>query len=238
MPTVWLIRHGESQSNAGEQTLCPEFTGLTKRGAKQAECVATAFTRPPSLVITSKYIRAQKTAEPTIRRFPNTKYQQWEVVREFTYLSWSNSSSMTMEERRPKVDNFWERNDPNHWDGDGAETFIQFASRVSGVLERLRYREEDFIAVFTHGQFMQAVLWLLKTPPSKIDPDSMRRFKEQLETISIPNGAILPIKLQGRRETVVGDIKVSHLSQLEENQPLGKLYQMSEDIRSFASTKC
>lgn len=213
MPTVWLIRHGESESNAGLQTLSPVFTGLTKRGIKQAECVSEAFNRSPSLIITSKYVRTQQTALPTIKSFPDAKKDQW-VVHEFTYLSWSHSSSMTMQERRPMVDDFWERNDPSYSDGEGAESFIQFMSRVSGVLERLRYSEENFIAVFTHGYFMRAVLWLLQAPPCRIDSGSMREFKDRLETVSIPNGAILPVKLRGRDKTWVGDIIVSHLPQI------------------------
>ena len=117
MPTVWLIRHGESASNAGLQTLCPVFTALTKRGISQAERISETFTRPHSLIITSKYVRTQQTALPTIKRFPNAKRDQWNI-HEFTYLSWSHSSSMTMQERRPMVDDFWERNDPLYRDDE------------------------------------------------------------------------------------------------------------------------
>jgi 2,3-bisphosphoglycerate-dependent phosphoglycerate mutase len=223
MPTVWFIRHGQSQSDAGLRTIRPVLTELTKRGVEEAECVAKAFSRKPSLIITSKYPRTQQTAQPTIKRFPfpDTKQEQWDVY-EFTYLSWSHSSFMSMEERRPMVDDFWERNDPSYSDGEGAESFIQFMSRVVGVLERLRYTKEDFIAVFTHGYFMQAVLWLLRTIPSRIDSDSMREFRDQLETSCVPNGAILPVKLRRGDKTWVGDIIVSHFPQMEGSQPVGE----------------
>lgn len=216
MPSVWFVRHGQSQSNSGQQTLCPEFTGLTSQGIKQAECISQVFPRTPSLIVTSKYIRSKQTALPTIKRFHSAKQEQWDV-REFTYLSRPHSSSMTVQDRRPMVDDFWDRNDPSYSDGDGAESFINFVSRVSGVLERLRYSEEDFIAVFTHGQFMQAVLWLLQCPQYRIDSDSMREFKDRLETICIPNGAILPVKLRGREEIWIEDIIVPDLLQLELN---------------------
>lgn len=76
----------------------------------------------------------------------------------------------------------------------------------------LRYREEDFIAVFTHGQFMRAVLWLLLTNPMKIDEESMGEFRTLLEETSIPNGSILPVKLCKRGETQVGKISTSHIA--------------------------
>src|SRR5713226_5749395 len=79
MSTVWLIRHGESQSNAGLPTLSPVFPGLTKRGIVQAESIAQAFTRVPSLIITSRYKRTKQTALPTTERFPNAKQGQWVV---------------------------------------------------------------------------------------------------------------------------------------------------------------
>lgn len=235
MPTVWLIRHGESESNAGLQTLCPVFTALTKRGISQAERISEAFTRSPSLIITSKYVRTQQTALPTIKRFPNAKRDQWDI-HEFTYLSWSHSSSMTMQERRPMVDDFWERNDPLYRD-DEAESFVQFMSRVSSVLERLRYSGEDFIAVFTHGYFMRAVVWLLQSPPSRIDANSMREFRDRLGRVSIPNGAILPVKLRGRDKTWVGDIIVSHLAPVEGNRTSDGNHQALEGGLSLALIK-
>src|SRR5712692_9322779 len=234
MSTVWLIRDGESQSNAGLPTLSPVFPGLTKRGIVQAESIAQAFTRVPSLIITSRYKQTKKTALPTTERFPNTKQGQW-VVHEFTYLSKYRSAFMNVQDRRPMVDDYWERNDPFYNDGDGAESFIQFISRVSAVLERLRYCREDFIAVFTHGQFMRAVWWLLNTYPGKIDSHSMREFRNLLESISIPNGAILQVKLRGREKTCVGDIIVSHLPQVEGSQPLGDIHQVGEDSLSLSS---
>jgi len=145
---------------------------------------------------------------------------------------------MTVQERRPMVDDFWKRNDPFYRDDDEAESFIQFISRVSSVLERLRYSEEDFIAIFTHGYFMRAVLWLLLDPPSRIDSHSMGEFRSRLETVSIPNGAILPVKLRGRDKTWVGDISVSHLHQEERNQPLGNIHQAGENRLFLMLAKC
>ena len=215
MPEVWLIRHGESLSNAGEQTLGPKWTGLTKSGMGQAEDIARAFHRTPSLIVNSIYKRAQETARPTIRRFPWVKQETWEDVHEFTYLSQSHSAYMTLQERQSEVERFWGRGDPTYCDDNNdksVESFFQFISRASVVRERLRYSNEDFIAVFTHGYFMRAIWWLLPGLPNRIDAESMREFHGLLQTLPLPNGAILPLKLGGKRRVEVGDIMLSHLS--------------------------
>jgi probable phosphoglycerate mutase len=67
---VWLIRHGQSESNAGLPTNGPAVTPLTAIGREQAERVAGAFTEPPALIVASPFIRARQTAEPTRRCFP------------------------------------------------------------------------------------------------------------------------------------------------------------------------
>ncbi len=214
--TVWLIRHGESLSNAGRSTPGPEFTGLTALGVKQAEAVARAFPRSPSLIVSSKYLRTKQTAQPTVRHFPGAIWEEWPDVHEFTYLSWSHSGGTTEQERQRYVDEFWQRNDPFYADGEG-ETFIQFMSRVTSALERLRFCEKDFIALFTHGYFMRAVWWYLHNRPTRIDSKSMEDFYRLRFALDIPNGAILPIKLQGREDFSIGKLLVPSLLRREKS---------------------
>ncbi|SRR5579885_30425 len=233
--TVWLIRHGESLSNAGHPTLSPEFTGLTSLGMKQAEAIAHAFSRSPSLIVMSKYRRTQETAQPTIKCFPNARWEVWPDVHEFTYLSWSHSEGTTEQERQRYVDKFWQRNDPSYTDGDGSETFIQFMSRVSGTLERLRYGGKDCIAVFTHGYFMRAVRWYLQNRPARIDSRSMEEFYGLRSTFDIPNGAILPIELRGREDFAIGKLIVPPLLLRREKSPRVTI---SAELRLLASAAC
>lgn len=205
MSTVWFIRHGESLSNAGCSTLSPEFTGLTSRGMKQANAIARALPRPPSLIVISKYRRTEETAQPTIKRFPGAVWEKWPNVHEFTYLSWSHSKETTEQGRRKYVERFWQRQDPLYADGEG-ETFANFISRVSGALASLRYNKRDFIVVFTHGYFMRAVRWYLQTRPERIDSKSMEEFYKLRSTFAIPNGSILPVELRGREDFSVASL--------------------------------
>jgi probable phosphoglycerate mutase len=233
--TVWLIRHGESLSNAGHPTLGPEFTGLTPLGMKQAEAITHIFPRSPALIVMSKYRRTQETAQPTIRRFPDVGWEVWPDVHEFTYLSWSHSEGTTEQERQRYVDEFWQRNDPFYADGDGSEKFIQFMSRVSSALERLRYSKEDFIAVFTHGYFMRAAWWYLQNRPTRIDSRSMEEFYGLRSAFDIPNGAILPIELRGREDFTIGKLIVPPLLLRREKSPRVTI---SAELRLLASAAC
>src|SRR5579883_1441007 len=232
--TVWLIRHGESLSNAGHPTLSPEFTGLTQLGMKQAEAITHIFPKSPSLIVMSKYRRTQETAQPTIKRFPDARWEVWPDVHEFTYLSWSHSEGTTEQERQRYVNEFWQRNDPFYTDGDGSEKFIQFMSRVSSALEKLRYSEKDFIAVFTHGYFMRAVRWYLQKRPTRIDSRSMEEFYRLRSAFHIPNGAVLPIELRGREDFAIGKLMVPPLLPREKS-PRATI---SAELRLLASAAC
>src|SRR5689334_15812065 len=122
MQEIWLIRHGESESNAGLPTSDTSRIALTPRGLAQAECVAAAFTRAPSLIVVSPYLRAKQSAQPTIARFPQARVEEWQV-HEYTYLSLVSRHNTTPHGRRPLIDAYWERCDPQFVDGEGAESF-------------------------------------------------------------------------------------------------------------------
>ena len=67
---VWLIRHGQSESNAGLPSADWQGIPLTELGHQQAERIAEVFADPPQLIVSSPYLRAQQTAQPTIARYP------------------------------------------------------------------------------------------------------------------------------------------------------------------------
>lgn len=48
--------------------------------------------------------------------------------------------------------------------------------RVSAALDRLAALPLASVALFGHGQFMQAVRWSISTRPLVIDADAMRAF--------------------------------------------------------------
>lgn len=175
MLTVMFVRHGESAANAGNATSDPALIPLTDRGCAQAGAVAESFDQTPSLIVTSPYERAADTAKPTIQRFPGVPVEVW-PVEEFTYLSPSRCANTTAADRKPWVDSYWISADPEYVDGPGNESFAGLIERARECLRRL-HGMSGTVAVFGHGQFIQAVRWLIAESPERIDGEAMRAFR-------------------------------------------------------------
>jgi 2,3-bisphosphoglycerate-dependent phosphoglycerate mutase len=219
MPIVWLIRHGQSQANAGYETYSPELTQLTTVGEVQAGEIVKALHSDfpkPSRIVYSKFMRSRQTAQPTIDFFFDVPSEKWPGVREFTYLAQEKCQATTRQQRKPFVDGFWNIPDPDYRDGNDeeVESFRQFLTRVSSALEQLCSRKDDLVVVFTHGQFMQAAKWLWEAHPTHLDEQSKANFRLFCTNNRIPMGAIMPIEILGRDELVVQEMLSSHLSKI------------------------
>src|SRR5215213_88458 len=210
MTEIWLIRHGESESNAGLPTSDTAKIVLTPRGIAQAEYLAASFTRAPSLVITSPYLRAQQSAQPTIKRFPEVRLEEW-PVHEYTYLSLASRHNTTRHSRKPLIDAYWERCDPHYLDGEGAESFVTLVARVGQVLERIKRQDDQFVALFSHGHFMRALLWVLLARPMEIDASAMRRCRSFTSGFSVPNASIMRMYVDDAKEVFVSTFSAAHL---------------------------
>lgn len=194
MPVIWLIRHGESKSNAGLPTMRPENVALTDLGIDQAKCIAhyLAFQVPPALIVTSSYQRTKQTAVATELCFPLVPKEVW-PVHEFTYLSEEEfRGPSSVEDRKPLKDMYWEMCDPTFIDGPGSESFEVFIERVRSVMKRFEYLPDDHpVAIFSHEQFICAIYWLLEHHPHSTTSESMRDFRDFLTNHSIPNAGLL-----------------------------------------------
>jgi 2,3-bisphosphoglycerate-dependent phosphoglycerate mutase len=180
---IMFIRHGESEAHVGKAATHIEEVGLTLRGEKKALEIASEFPRAPDLIVVSPYLRAWKTADPTIKRFSETPHVIWPEVQEFTYLGSLAGAFMTKEERSTYVKAYWDRCDPLYKDGN-AESFFEFVGRARKALEKLRVEleEKNFIVVFTHEQFIRVVqcLLLLWEDGAERGPQCMESFRKML----------------------------------------------------------
>src|SRR3989442_13413069 len=82
---VLLVRHGESEDNAGRPSESMGSTPLTPTGVRQAEAVAALLEGPPGLFAVSPYVRARQTSLPAREPFPAVAAGQWPGP-EFTFL--------------------------------------------------------------------------------------------------------------------------------------------------------
>lgn len=208
MIAVWLIRHGESESNAGLPTVKPtELTQLTAQGHQQAAAIATIVPKP-NLVVTSPYLRAKQTAQPTIDRFPHCAQVEW-PVQEFDYVA-EPGKKISHTELLQLCKTYWQRRDPFYRDGDEAESFASLMQRVATLEEQIRQREGQTILIFSHSGFIRAFLWARLSPHAEITPKSMDKFCNFIQSIRIPNGAIVKLHLH-EQEVFFSSVLTSHL---------------------------
>lgn len=189
MPTVWLIRHGESTSNANLRTVHPTLSALTPLGERQAVALVQAFTTKPDLVVVSSYLRARQTAVPTITHFSPISVAEW-PVHEFTYLAPQRYAGTTGEERAPFARDYWLRNDPFYKDEGEGESFAELLERVWRLVARLKQQEAPFVALFSHGLFLRALFWAVLTNTTEATPNTMQRYGYFLQGVWLPNAAI------------------------------------------------
>ena len=188
---IWLVRHGESEANAGGVTSDFAAINLTARGQRQAISVADACAARPDWIGVSEYLRARQTAEPLIRRNLETPVCTL-AVHEFTYLAPSRCVGTDSKARQPLVDAYWARLLPEFSDGDGAESFATFWKRVQSFLDRVELRT-GFGVVFTHEQFIRGLMLRVMYPFEDDLQLTMRRFCAMRSGFAIPNGAIVRI---------------------------------------------
>lgn len=212
MPRVWLIRHGQSEANAGLRSASASDIPLTELGRQQAGAVAARFGLAPAEIAYSRYTRAAQTAEPTRSRFPGSPASIW-AVHEFTYLSPERCANTTWAERVPMVGEYWNRADPDHVDGSGVESFRQFLTRVDETLERLADEAAPLFAIFTHGQFMQAAMWRVGPGAGPGAPERMAEFRTFMLANPVPNAAVLELELEGGAARI-GRVQTDHLGKL------------------------
>lgn len=186
MKHVRLIRHGESAANAGEPTSDHASIPLTAKGLEQAHLVAGSFTRPPELIVASPFLRAQATALATTALYPDAGFEIW-PIQEFTYLAPARCVDTTLEQRKGWVEAYWQRADPTFSDGEGAESFLDLVARSRHFLERLAEQQANDITVFSHGQLLNTVAWLLEKNPQEIDGEAMLNWRRYEIANPVPN---------------------------------------------------
>lgn len=189
---LWLIRHGESSVNAGTWHPNPADAILTAQGKQQAQKIATEIIEPPTLIITSPFPRAQESAQYIMQRWPQTPTAIW-PIQEIIYLSSTKLAPLSPEQRKERVNAYWEQSDPLYCDGDGAESFASFLERVIQFHEQL-CKLRGFIVAVGHGQFFKAYQLGL-TYGFQISPEWMKLFRQQETMNPIRNSQLVQLEI-------------------------------------------
>jgi|SRR5579864_2948350 len=140
------------------------------------------------------------------------------AVHEFTYLSSWHGVSSTLADRQEAVKAFWQKADPICIDDPRSESFKQFIDRVYAFharIEAIVFESVAFhyrIAIFSHEQFITAVIWLLQQGQIDISSENMRFFRTIVKDNPVPNGAIVQITFQEEPSNWSYDLITDHLS--------------------------
>lgn len=189
---AYFVRHAQSAANAGWASNDPTSIPLTPAGLQQSETFATAFPFAPGLIASSPYLRARQTASPLISRFPMARTDIL-PIQEFTYLAPTNWRGSTPADRRPAVEAFWRRADPDRCDGDGAESFAQFVARIDACLGWIQRGSVAPIVLVSHEMFIRGVMWRRVHATVPITLEAMREFRASLIASPMANLAITAV---------------------------------------------
>jgi broad specificity phosphatase PhoE len=205
-PRIVIVRHAESAANAGAVTPDMASVPITEAGLRQAERLAESILVEPSVIVISRYCRTAQTAAPLINRYPLTPVECWEV-QELTHLHPEACANTSFEQRKELRDAYWGRCDPHWVDGPGCESFAGFIDRVRAFENALSLRTPgELIVAFTHGVFMQALLWIQSEPRREVTPRAMRRFDEFRHKVIVPNcGIVRGIAADARLQFVLDE---------------------------------
>lgn len=170
MKKIFLIRHAESESNAGGIYEHNYLVKITEKGKQQAKDLVEILSAKkeiskPNKIIVSKYIRTQETAEPLIQKLQKEKHKHevhlWLDVHEFDYLDRGPFLNKPKEEFEKHAKEYWSKADPFVRFLPERETFQEFVDRVHGTILKMQKLDKTNY-IFTHGHFIALFGYLTK----------------------------------------------------------------------------
>jgi probable phosphoglycerate mutase len=189
---ILVIRHGESEANAGLASDRPDDIPLTERGQLQAIQIADSITTSPSLIVHSSFLRAKQTARPLIDKYPTVPVVTLEI-HEFNCLSPTDFANTTMYDRKGAVTEFWSTCNPYLVHGKDAESYNSFGNRITSSLYYLLNSPAQKIVVFTHSQVIRMMWQFFITGNSTFDKESMLFFREKMGQLPVNNGEVFTV---------------------------------------------
>ena len=189
-PTIYLVRHGETEWSASGQHTSTTDVPLTDAGREAAERLRPLFAGVDlALVLTSPMSRARETAE--LAGLGDCAEVD-ENLAEFAYGEYEGRTTAEIRKERPG----W-----NVWDGGapGGETPADVGRRADRVIDRALAAGGD-VAVFGHGHFLRVLgaRWIADPP-------------EQGGSLGLSTGAVCRLGFERERRVIWGWNDTSHL---------------------------
>ena len=149
---LYLIRHGESETNLARHYTGWSQVNLTEKGVRDAEGIRSILSGIKfDKIFSSDLIRAMKTAETAI---PGCVYETTPLLREIHLGSLAHKPFLPpdSEERKLTLDGFT---------AFGGESNAEFRARAAEFLDKVKSLDCDTVAAFTHAGFLRTTLSIL-----------------------------------------------------------------------------
>lgn len=217
---IFLVRHAESEANVGIAASSSEKISITEKGRLNSFEFADKILTAPDLIVVSKHERTLQTAQPLINKYPESLLETWEI-HEFTYLSPASCINTTKEDRKIRVEAYWDKCDPDYVDGPGSESFTKFFKRILGCYHKIEVLGDVDAFIFSHEQVISLVELLNRGDVKEPNVEAMHVFRHKLYSSPILNLQTLEIdsteKVSGK---LFVDLSETHLKdkQLLENE--------------------
>ncbi|MEK7612822.1 MAG: histidine phosphatase family protein [Patescibacteria group bacterium] len=157
MKQVYLVRHGESQSNAGGIVIGAEAP-LTPRGVEQAKFIAERISKlPVEAIVSSTMLRALQTAQ-YISDVKNIRVETSDLFCERINPQEQFGLTNTDPEYNRIEDLVNIRYGDEGYRFSNEDTYADLNVRAQKALFYLEERTEEHIAVVTHSVFVRALL--------------------------------------------------------------------------------
>ncbi len=170
---LYLVRHGESEGNEAGTHQHPE-TNLSPTGLKQAQFIATRFTKIPiDAILASPFQRAKQTAETiglAIKKPVETSPLFQEIKRPSEILGKLEADPAITAIRKTIRDNW---HNPNYRHSN-EETFFEFRARAIKALEYIKGTDRENVLLVTHGLFLRALVCVMEFGDN-LEPDHLKR---------------------------------------------------------------
>lgn len=182
MKQIYLIRHAQSEANAGLVIRPNHDIALTSLGHTQATEVADwlyARVPKPDGVFISEMIRTHQTAAPYLTR-SHQQAQMLADLSEFNYLDYGRICNLQFSELLSIADNYWQQADVDFYDGAETDSYCDFVKRVAQMRAYFHALPDGVYVAFTHGMWLGMLMWqlLLKDDmPRLMDMRAFRQFE-------------------------------------------------------------
>jgi broad specificity phosphatase PhoE len=217
---IYLVRHGQSQANAGGMTLENAIVPLTPLGDSQARAIAALLPASPQMIWSSPFKRTLDTAAPYCARI-GLAATLHDDLREFETVDTLQLRGSASKEREAVVAAYWMKSDPDHRSGPAAETFREFNQRVARARVEWLPGLADGTVIFGHGMWMALLCWQI-WGFSVVDRIGMTLFRRFQLGFPTPNAGVYRLSqlAAGQWRVQADEASMRAIAALEREVPL------------------